>query len=290
MRYAFIAAHIEEFAMRLLCRVLKVSRSGYYTWRMRPESTRSMENRRLLARIKAVHKKSRRTYGSPRIHEALKAGGETCGRKRVERLMAENGIRAKQKRKFVATTDSKHALPVVENLLDRQFDVIKPNTVWTADITYIPTDEGWLYLAGTMDLCSKTIVGWSMSESLERALVIDALKMAYRRRRPGEGLIHHSDRGSQYASEDYRKLLESYGMQASMSRKGDCWDNAPMESFFGTLKKELVHHRRYRTREEARRDIFEYIEVFYNRERLHSSLGYLSPADYENRIAAKQAA
>lgn len=273
-----------------MCRVLTVSRSGYYTWRMRPESERAKENRRLALRIKAVHKKSRENYGSPRIHEALKAEGETCGRKRVERLMAENGIRAKQKRKFVATTDSKHDLPVAENILDREFTVEEPNRVWTSDITYIPTEEGWLYLAGVLDLCSKAAVGWSMSESLDRGLVIDALTMAYRRRRPGEGLLHHSDRGSQYASEDYRNLLGEYGMQMSMSRKGDCWDNAPMESFFGTLKKELVHHRKYRTREEARRDIFEYIEVFYNRERLHSSLGYLSPADYENRIAVKQAA
>ena len=224
------------------------------------------------------------------MHGQLMAEGERCGRGRVERLMAANGIRAKQKRKFVATTDSKHNLPVAENILRREFTVEEPDKVWVSDITYIPTDEGWLYLAGVLDLCSKTAVGWSMRESLERELVIDALTMAYRRRRPGEGLIHHSDRGSQYASEDYRKLLDSYGMQTSMSRKGDCWDNAPMESFFGTLKKELVHHRRYRTREEARREIFEYIEVFYNRERLHSSLGYLSPADCENRIAARQVA
>ena len=240
--------------------------------------------------IKAVHKKSRKTYGSPRIYETLKASGETCSKKRVDRLMAKNGIRAKQKRKFVVTTDSKHNLPVADNILNREFNVHEPNTVWTSDITYIPTDEGWLYLAGVLDLCSKTAVGWSMGESMDRRLVIDALTMAYRRRKPCEGLIHHSDRGSQYASEDYRNLLRSYGMQMSMSRKGNCWDNAPMESFFGTLKKELVYHRKYRTREEARRDIFEYIEVFYNRERLHSSLGYLSPTDYENRIAAKQAA
>jgi len=273
-----------------MCRVLAVSRSGYYAWRIKPESDRSNENRLLVTRIKAIHKKSRENYGSPRIHEALKAEGETCGKKRIENLMAKNGIRAKQKRKFVATTDSKHDLPVAENILDREFRVDEPNKVWTSDITYIPTDEGWLYLAGVLDLCSKTAVGWSMGESMERTLVMDALKMAYHRRLPEEGLIHHSDRGSQYASEDYRNLVKEYGMQMSMSRKGNCWDNAPMESFFGTLKKELVHHRKYRTREEAKRDIFEYIEVFYNRERLHSSLGYLSPAEYEKRIAAKQAA
>ena len=204
--------------------------------------------------------------------------------------MSANGIRAKQQRKFVMTTDSKHDLPVAENVLGREFSVDEPNRVWSSDITYIPTDEGWLYLAGVLDLCSRTAVGWSMSDSLERTLVVDALRMAYRRRRPGKGLIHHSDRGSQYASEHYRNLLKDYGMQMSMSRKGDCWDNAPMESFFGTLKKELVNHRKFRTRAEARRDIFDYIEVFYNRERLHSSLGYLSPLNYEKQIAAKQAA
>jgi putative transposase len=290
MRYAFIAAHVAQFPMRLMCRALEVSRSGYYAWRKRPASSRSMKNRLLLERIKEVHKKSRKTYGSPRVHRQLVAEGERCGRGRVERLMSANGIRAKQKRKFVATTDSKHNLPVAQNILKREFWVDEPNTVWSSDITYIPTDEGWLYLAGVLDLCSRTAVGWSMSETLEKRLVLDALKMAYQRRRPGKGLIHHSDRGSQYASDDYGNLLKSYGMQMSMSRKGDCWDNAVMESFFGTLKKELVHHRKYRTRAEARQDIFEFIEVFYNRERLHSSLGYMSPADYEKRIAVKQAA
>jgi len=290
MRYAFIAAHAVEFSIVVMCRVLRVSRSGYYDWCTRPKSKRSVENRRLLERIRVVHKKSRRTYGSPRVHRQLVSEGQRCSRGRIERLMSANGIRAKQKRKFVATTDSKHDLPVAENVLAREFAVVEPNKVWVSDITHIPTDEGWLYLAGVLDLCSRTAVGWSMSESLERRLVMDALGMAYRRRRPGKGLVHHSDRGSQYASEDYRNLLKGYGMQMSMSRKGDCWDNAPMESFFGTLKKELVHHRRYRTREEARRDIFDYIEIFYNRERLHSSLGYLSPVDYEELIATKQAA
>jgi putative transposase len=290
MRYAFIAAHAVEFSIVVMCRVLSASRSGYYAWYARSESNRSVGNRRLLDRIRMVHKKSRRTYGSPRVHRQLVSEGEMCSRGRIERLMSVNGIRAKQKRKFAPTTDSKHDLPVAENVLGREFAVAEPNRVWVSDITYIPTDEGWLYLAGVLDLCSRTAVGWSMSQSLERRLVMDALGMAYRRRRPGRGLIHHSDRGSQYASDDYRNLLKDYGMHMSMSRKGDCWDNAPMESFFGTLKKELVHHRRYRTREEARRDIFDYIEVFYNRERLHSSLGYRSPLDYENLIAAEQAA
>jgi len=290
MRYAFVAAHVVQFSLSLMCRTLRVSRSGYYAWRKRPASGRSIRNHLLLERIQAIHKKSRKTYGSPRIHRQLVIEGERCGRGRVERLMSANGIRAKQKRKFVATTDSKHDLPVAENILQREFHVEEPNRVWLSDITYIPTDEGWLYLAGVLDLCSRTAVGWSMGESLETGLVLDALKMAQQRRRPGDGLIHHSDRGSQYASDDYGDLLKSYGMQMSMSRKGDCWDNAVMESFFGTLKKELVHHRKYRTRAEARQDIFEFIEVFYNRERLHSSLGYMSPAAYEKQITAKQAA
>ena len=276
--------------MRLVCRVLGVSRSGYYAWRRRPVSSRSIRNQELLEKIKDVHKKSKETYGSPRVHKQLLADGELCGRGRVERLMSANGICGKQRRKFVVTTDSKHDLPVAENILDREFSVEEPNKVWLSDITYIPTDEGWLYLAGVLDLCSRTAVGWSMSDSLEKELVMDALKMAYGRRQPGVGLIHHSDRGSQYASEAYRALLNDYGMTMSMSRKGNCWDNAVMESFFGTLKRELVHHRRYRTRAEARKDIFEFIEVFYNRERLHSSLGYMSPLDYEKQIAVQRAA
>jgi putative transposase len=290
MKYAFIAAHITAFPMRLMCLALGVSRSGYYAWRKRPASCRSRKNEELLEKIKSVHKKSKERYGSPRVHNQLLADGESCGRGRVARLMSANGISGKRKRKFVVTTDSKHDLPVAENILDREFDVEEPNTVWLSDITYIPTDEGWLYLAGVLDLCSRAAVGWSMSDSLEKELVMDALKMAYDRRRPGTGLLHHSDRGSQYASEAYRTLLDNYGMKMSMSRKGNCWDNAVMESFFGTLKRELVHHRRYRTRAEARKDIFEFIEVFYNRERLHSSLGYMSPLDYEKQIAVLKAA
>jgi len=290
VRYAFIAAEIGPFSLGLMCRVLDVSRSGYYAWLSRPKSDRSTQNRMLLDQIKVVHKSSRRTYGAPRIHGELVATGFKCSKKRVERLMSANGIRAKQKRKFVVTTDSRHCMPVAPNILNREFVVNEPDTVWLSDITYIPTDEGWLYLAGVMDLCSRTAVGWSMSDCMDTTLVTDALKMAYRRRRPTTGLIHHSDRGSQYASYDYRNLLSDYGMLMSMSRKGNCWDNAPMESFFGTLKKELIHHKQYRTRDEARRDIFDYIEVFYNRQRLHSSLGYLSPAEYERQLAVGQAA
>lgn len=290
MKYAFMAAHTAEFSIKLMCRVLRSSRSGYYAWCACSVSKRSLENERLLERIRSIHKKSRKTYGSPRIYWQLISEGQPCSRGRIERLMSANGIRAKQRRKFVATTDSKHDLPVAENALARQFAVREPNKVWVSDITYIPTDEGWLYLAGVLDLCSRVAVGWSMSNTLERQLAMDALRMAYQRRRPGRGLVHHSDRGCQYASQDYQRLLRAYGMQASMSRKGNCWDNAPMESFFGTLKKELVHHRRYRTREEARRDIFNYLELFYNRERLHSSLGYNSPVQYEKMMAAQRAA
>ena len=275
----------------MMCQVLCVTRSGYYAWRTRPESKRSTENDRLLAQIRIAYKTNKEIYGSPRIHEVLRAQGETCGRKRVERLMAENGIMAIQTKKFVVTTDSDHEQPVAENVLDRQFDVDELNKVWVSDITYIPTGEGWLYLSGVLDLCTKTLVGWSMDEKMESALVVNALEMAYQKRQPESGLLHHSDRGSQYASEEYRKLLLDYGMEQSMSRKGNCWDNAPIESFFSTLKRELVHHRRYRTRQEARRDIFEYIEMFYNRQRLHSSLGYMSPSDFEKQwIKQHQAA
>lgn len=290
MKYAFIAAHKVSYSVKLMCRVLRASRSGYYAWCCRPASVRSVENSLLLKRIKAIHSESRDTYGSPRVYQQLLSEGQVCSRGRVERLMSANGIRAKQRRKFVVTTDSKHNLPVAPNVLARQFSVDEPNRVWLSDITYIPTGEGWLYLAGVLDLCSRMAVGWSMSDSLESRLVTDALAMAYQRRRPGKGLLHHSDRGTQYACEAYCSMLKSYEMQISMSRKGDCWDNAPIESFFGTLKKELVHHRRYHTREEARKDIFDYIEIFYNRQRLHSGLGYLSPAQYEQTITARQAA
>lgn len=269
-----------------MCNVLKVSRSGYYASFVRPESRRAHENRILLVKIKAIHKGSRNTYGSPRVHRKLRAEGETCNQKRVARLMSDADIRAKQKRSFVATTDSKHSLPVAANLLDRQFDAVSPNRVWVSNITYIPTSEGWLYLATIMDLYSRQIIGWSMGDSLERSLVKGALSMAIRNRRPPEGLLHHSDRGSQYASAEYQGMLMRNGIIPSMSRKGNCWDNAPMESFFHTLKTELIHHKRYRTRHEARRDIFEYIEVFYNRQRLHSSLGYKTPMEYERAAIA----
>jgi len=284
MRYRFIQTHKDQFHIWIMCRIFGVSRSGYYSWLNRPLSDRAQSNEKLLVTIKSVHKKSKKTYGSPRIHSQLIKDGIICSRGRVARLMRNAGICAIQKRKFVVTTDSKHDLPVFENLLNRQFNIDMLNTVWTADITYIPTGEGWLYLSAVMDLCSKGIAGWSMDNRMKTDLVSNALMMAYGRRNPSIGLLHHSDRGSQYASEDYQKLLKGYGMQASMSRKGDCWDNAPMESFFHTLKTELTHHKIYQTHEEARRDIFEYIEVFYNRQRLHSSLGYKSPMEFESEF------
>lgn len=269
-----------------MCRVLRVSRSGYHDWTRREVSRRKSEDERFLARIKEVFKDSKETYGSRRVHAQLLGDGETCSRRRVERLMRKNGIRPKVRRRFVVTTDSRHDLPVADNLLDRDFEVPEPDRVWVSDITYIPTDEGWLYLAGVVDLHNREVVGWSMSQRIDRNLVIAALDMATGRRNPLPGLIAHSDRGSQYASFDYQKELKRHGMICSMSKKGDPWDNAVMESFFGSLKRELVHHRHYKTREEARRDIFRYIEVFYNRVRLHSALGYLSPVQF----AAKQMA
>jgi putative transposase len=269
-----------------MCHALDVSRSAYYAWLTGPKSEREMANEVLLKSIRNAHRKSRRTYGSRRVHKQLVADSQECSKNRVARLMRKDGIRAKTKRKFRATTNSKHNLPVAENLLNRQFQVEEPNKVWVADITYIPTEEGWLYLAAVMDLGSKRIVGFSMGERATKELAMTALKIAISQRRPPEGLVHHSDRGAQYASKDYQNLLQKHGMKCSMSRKGDCWDNAPMESFFGSLKMECTHHRRYHSRSEARRDIFYYIEVFYNDERLHSSLGYRSPAQYELKVAA----
>ena len=268
-----------------MCRVLKVSTSGYYAWRGRQQSPRHRQNRKLLVAIKALHKQSKQTYGSPRMCRALRKQGTRCSENRVARLMRSHGIRAKQTKRFKATTDSRHDLPVAQNILDRQFEPETPNQAWAGDITYVWTGQGWLYLAVVMDLFSRRIVGFSMGSSLSRALVIEALTMALGRRRVGPGLLHHSDQGSQYASGEFQHELVVAGMICSMSRRGNCWDNAPVESFFATLKGELVHHRRYATRAEARSDIFEYIEVWYNRKRLHSSLGYRSPAEYEAQMA-----
>ena len=281
MRFQFIRDHSSQFSVRRMCRVLKVSPSGYYAWLGRPMSRRAREDRRLVQEIKEVHQAKRGVYGSPRVHAELKSKGMHHGRKRVARLMRYNDIRAKQNKKYKATTDSKHFYPVAPNLLQRDFEASKPDQKWLADISCVPTYEGWLYLAAILDLYSKLIVGWSMSGRMTSELVLDALEMAVGRRQPEPGLIHHSDRGGQYASADYQRALRSHGMICSMSRKGDCWDNAPMESWFHTLKTELTIHENYWTRDQAKAEIFEYIEVFYNRNRLHSALGYMTPAQYE---------
>jgi putative transposase len=284
MKYKFIEAHREEFAVKLMCRVLKVSRSGYYDWRKRKPSAQDRANAKLLEAIRRIFKRSRKTYGSPRIHAELKAQGKTCGKNRVARLMRKHGIRARRPRRRVRTTNSKHSWPVAPNLLDRQFAAAAPNRKWVADLSYIDTDEGWLYLATVMDLFSRRIVGWAMADHMETSLVEQAMRMALIRRRPSAGLLHHSDRGSQYASKNYRALLAAWGITVSMSRTGDCYDNAVMESFFGTLKTECAAER-YATRADARTDIFEYIEVWYNRQRRHSTLGYLSPHAFEMAYA-----
>lgn len=282
MKFAFIEQHLQDYPVEAACEVLAVSRSGYYAWLHRPQSARAQRRQELVEKIQAVHEESRKTYGSPRVYRALAAKGEKVCENTVARVMREEGIRARSKKKFVPkTTDSTHDRPVAANLLNRQFDVTLPDTAWVVDITYIPTEEGWLYLAGVMDLCTRKIVGWSMADHMRTDLVADALQMAVARRSPGAGLLHHSDRGVQYASEDYQHLLERHKMRCSMSGRGDCWDNACVESFWGTLKTELVHHEQYATRAEARASIFEYIEVFYNRKRLHSSLGYMSPEAFE---------
>ena len=285
MKFAFIKAELAEaYPVELACDVLEVSRSGYYAWRDRPaDSPRAQRRKALAAKVRAVHEANRRVYGSPRVCAALAASGERVCENTVAKVMREQRIRAKTSRKFVPrTTDSRHEQPVAANVLDRQFDsATLPNQKWAADITYIPTDQGWLYLAGVIDLCSRKIVGWSMAEHMRTDLVADALRMALARRGPAPGLLHHSDRGVQYASDDYQHLLQTHGVTCSMSGKGDCWDNAVMESFWGTLKTELVNHEHYATRERARASIFEYVEVFYNRHRLHSSLGYVSPEQFE---------
>ena len=282
MKFAFIKEHVAAYPVEVACDALGVSRSGYYAWLDRPESARAKRREELAAAIARVHGENRGVYGSPRVHQALLAEGESACVNTVADIMQEQEIRAKTRPKFVPrTTDSRHEQPVVGNVLDRQFDAERPNEKWVVDITYIPTGEGWLYLAGVLDLCSRKIVGWSMADHMEATLVSDALRMAIAGRSPGEGLLHHSDRGSQYASDDYMHLLQTHGVEVSMSGVGQCWDNAAMESFWATLKTELVHHERYATRDQARASIFEYMEVFYNRKRLHSSLGYVSPEQFE---------
>lgn len=285
MRFAFIEQHRDVWPIKIQCAVLEVSRSGFYAWRGREPSQTELRREALTETIREVHQASRATYGSPRVHAELLARGEQCNQKTVEKCLREADLRAKSHRKFrVSTTDSNHPHPIAPNIVNRDFKPSQKNETWTTDITYIPTAEGWLYLAVVEDLYTRKIVGWAMADHMESRLVVDALEMAVQRELPGEGLVAHSDRGVQYASDHYQQLLNKYGITCSMSRKGNCWDNAPMESFFATLKKELVHHETYRTRAEARQCLFEYIEVFYNRIRRHSALGYKSPAQFAEAI------
>lgn len=279
----FIKANVADFPVAVLCEVLGVSRSGYYGWASRAESARAAADRSLAAEIRAAHAASRGRYGSPRVHAELRAHGLRIGRKRVARLMRGMGLTARRKRRFRRTTDSQHAFPIAPNLLGRNFTAAAPDRVWLADLTYIWTAEGWLYLATVLDLCTRRVVGWAMADHLGHELALAALDMAIARQRPAPGLVHHADRGVQYAAHAYRARLLAHGMLCSMSRKGDCWDNAPMESFFATLKGELIEEADYQTRDEARADVFQYIEGFYNRRRLHSALGYLTP---EQKAAA----
>jgi transposase InsO family protein len=284
VRFAFISAEKAWAPISALCKVLGVTRSGFYAWQQRDPSEQAIDDQKLALEIAAIHKASGETYGSPRIHAELRAKGLHVSRKRVARLMRELGIKSRRKRRFKATTDSGHKLPVADNVLDRKFDVDAPDVAWVTDITYVWTDEGWLYLAAILDLFSRRVVGHAMSERIDRALVLEALRDAVGRRVPDVGLLHHSDRGSQYASSDYQDALSERGITCSMSRKGNCWDNAVAESFFATLKTECIYVRRFATRAEAREAIFHFIEVFYNGQRRHSTLGFVSPMEFENKF------
>ena len=284
MRYGFISRQKKAFSVGRLCNLLKVSRSGYYDYLERGDSCRSSEEMALITRVREIHRQNKGVYGSRRMAEALQSIGYRVGRYRARTLMLKAGITVKRTKRFKVTTNSRHNYPVAPNLLNRQFDVDDPNRVWASDITYLWTKEGWLYLAAVMDLYSRKIVGWSISNRINADLALGALKMALGSRRPESNLIHHSDQGVQYACHSYQQLLKANGLIPSMSRKGDCWDNAVMESFFSTLKTELTHHERYVTRRDAYRDLFDYIEIFYNRRRLHSYLGYKSPDIFEQGI------
>lgn len=281
MTFRFIHQHRGRWPVAVMCDTLAVSTAGYYAWRGRPVSARRQRRDALTAHIRTVHAQVKARYGSPRMHAELVARGHGCCVNTVARLMRRAGIAAKTARKFRHTTDSDHDRPVAANVLDRQFDPAGANEAWVSDITFVPTREGWLYLAVVEDLYSRMVVGWAMDARMTSRLVVDALGMAVQRRLPGADLLAHSDRGSQYASDHYQQLLARHGITCSMSRRADCWDNSPMESFFASWKKELVHHEDYQTREEAKASIFEYIEVFYNRVRRHSALGFKSPAEYE---------
>lgn len=279
-KYAWIETHRTELSIATMCRVHNVSSSGFYAWRNRKPSQQQQRREQLTEQIRMIHSASNGTYGSPKIHRALKQMGTLCNRKTVAKCMKRAGICSKTTKKHrVCTTDSNHNLPIAENLLARDFSAARPNEKYVGDITYIRTTTGWLYLAVVIDLYSRMVVGWSMAVTMQATLVIDALQMAIDRYHPSPGLIMHTDRGSQYASQAHRDLLEQQGFIASMSRRGNCWDNAVAESFFASLKKEKVYHEEYRTPEEARRSIFEYIEGFFNRRRMHSSLNYKTPLE-----------
>ena len=281
MKFQFIADHRETFKVGRMCALLNVSRSGFYSWLTRPESRRSLENRSLEDKIRVLHAASHGIYGSPKIHRDLSDEGVRCGKNRVARIMRKAGIRSRARKKFKPTTNSRHNHPVAPNLLNQNFSEEAADAAWVGDITYIWTEEGWLYLAVLLDLYSRQVIGWSASSRITKQLAVDALQMALGRRDPGQDLLHHTDRGSQYASADYQKILKEHGMICSMSRKGNCYDNAVAESFFARLKSEWVNHERYRSRAEAIQSLFYYIEIFYNRKRRHSSIEYATPQEYD---------
>ena len=281
MRYDFVERHRDRWPVRLMCRTLRVSSGGYDDWRGRPQSQRAQRREALVVAIRAVHGAVKARYGSPRVHAELVARGESCCVNTVAKLMRQHEIAAKTRRKFRCTTDSNHDRPAAENIVNRRFEAGAANQVWTADITDLATHEGWLYLAAVEDLSSRRIVGWAMGERIDSRWVVDAPKRAVARRSPSPGLVSHSDRGSQYAGEHYQQHLKQHGIACSMSRRANCWDKAPMESFFASLKEERTRGENFATREEARAILLESIEIFFNRVRRHSSLGYLSPAEYE---------
>ena len=288
MKFAFIDAEKAQWPVEVQCDVLGVSRSGYYAWKDRPEAPRAAEDAELVVEIKAAHKTGRGTYGSPRVHRELRAKGRRVGKKRVERLMRREGIAARRKKRFRKTTDSNHSHPIAPNVLERNFDVDLPNTAWVTDVTYVWTHEGWLYLAAILDLFSRRVVGWAASANNDRALAISALDRAVAERTPTPGFVHHSDRGSVYASGDYGDALTKLGAVKSMSRKGDCWDNAVAESFFATIKGEMIDHHDYQTRASAIAAIADYIDGFYNPCRRHSAIGYVSPIEFELKFMSEK--
>lgn len=282
MKYQFIAEHAQDYAVRRQCQALEVAESGYYAWLKSKPSTHQQADEQLLQEIQAIYQQNRRLYGSPRIHAELQKRGWSCSRKRVARLMRQVHLRSvRQRRRRVQTTASKHPYPVANNLLNRQFEAQRPNQKWVSDITYIPTQQGWLYLAAVLDLFSRKIVGWALSACCDATLTQNALQMALLQRQPTTGLLHHSDRGSQYAAHDYQALLAQHHITVSMSRKGNCYDNAVIESFFRTLKAECVDLHLFHSRSHARSVIFEFLEVYYNRQRIHSTLAYCTPAAFE---------